>query len=216
MRGPFGALLGRLRALRGHPGARLGCLGGLGLSWGPRGALLGSLGGLLWPSRGFPGSVLGPSGVRLGPSWGSLGPSWGPLGPSGGSLGCLWGSVGAVLEAHPAVLDALPTQNASLAKMYVFPKEWGDFCLVGVLSKASGGGLGASGAVLEPSAGRAASIWGSLGPSAARSGPLRRLRGGPEGRPGRPGAPEGPLGAARRGPVRCHRKPFPLTVNAAL
>ena len=162
MRGPLGALFGRLRALWGHPGALLGRLGGLGLSWGPREAVLGSLGGLLWPSGGFPSSVLGPSGVRLGPSWGSLGPSWGPFGPSGGSLGCLRGGVGAVLQAHPAVLDALPTRNASLAKIYIFRKGMGRLLprggpfggLRGRLRAGwsrPGGVCGASGAVLEPS-----------------------------------------------------------------
>ena len=131
---PFGGFLGSLEALWGRPRALLGRLGRLGPSLGARGALWNHLGGLRLPFRGSLGSLLGPSGVPLGPSWGPLGPSWYPLGPSWGPLGGLWGRLGAVLGASSAAWDAAQTPKASLAKLYVFLKEWDDVGLVGVLS----------------------------------------------------------------------------------
>eukprot|EP00959_Pyramimonas_sp_CCMP1952_P448187 9384906-Pyramimonas_sp.AAC.1 len=57
---------------------------------------------------------------------------------------------------------------------------------------------------------------GSLAPSPAPSGPLRRLprrlRGPARSGPG----PGGPPGPARRGPVQCHRSLFSRALSAAL
>eukprot|EP00959_Pyramimonas_sp_CCMP1952_P289140 6046937-Pyramimonas_sp.AAC.1 len=66
---------------------------------------------------------------------GPLGPSWGPL---RGRLGRLKGFEGA---SWP-VLDRVITQKADMLKMYVFPSDFDDVCLFGVLSGPNGTSLG--------------------------------------------------------------------------
>ena len=61
-----------------------------------------------------------------------------------------------------AVLDAMKAKEANLLKMYVFLKEWDDFCLLGVSFGASWGVLRASWAVLKPPGGFFERSWAVL------------------------------------------------------
>ena len=62
--------------------------------------------------------------------WGCLGGLLGRLGPFLGRLGALLGASWAVLGASWAVVDAVNTQEANMLKIYVFRKEWDDFCFL--------------------------------------------------------------------------------------
>ena len=61
-----------------------------------------------------------------------------------------------------AVLDAMKAKEANLLKMYVFLREWDDFCLLGVSLGASWGVLRASWAVLKPPGGFFERSWAVL------------------------------------------------------
>ena len=176
-------LRGILEGSSWHLGGFLELLGGLlGASWGPLGGLLGLLGGTSGASRGLLGSswgerlelsvrirplgpLLGSTSVSLGPSWGPLGPSWGHLELSWGSPGGLMARLGTVLGALLAVLDAAKTKEASMLKMYVFRREFGNFCFLGLSRRFSGSFLGQSWGPRGPSRSHLGSSWGYPGPS---------------------------------------------------
>ena len=82
----------------------------------------------------------------MGLSWVVLEPFGAVLSPFGGFLG----HPGAILGASWAVLDAVEAKEANMLKMYVFLREWDDFCFLGVSLGASWGVLGASWTVLKP------------------------------------------------------------------
>ena len=54
------------------------------------------------------------------------------MGASFGCLGVVLEPFGAVLGASCAVLDTWKSKEANIVKMYVFLREWDDFCLSGV------------------------------------------------------------------------------------
>ena len=90
------------------------------------------------------------------------------------------GRLGAILGASWAVLDAARTKQANMPEMYVFRKEWGDFCFVGVLLGASWGVLGASGpscSHLRPSVSALGPSWGPFWSSLRPSWRYLRLSG---------------------------------------
>ena len=71
------------------------------------------------------------------------------------------------MGASSAILDGLKTEKASMLKMYVFPKDWDEFCFLGY----SWGLLGASwrplGGLLGASLGLLGAFGGFLGASLA-------------------------------------------------
>ena len=80
-----------------------------------------------------------PSGAVLGASWKLSG----PLAQSWGLLESLLGSFWPILGASWAVWDAGKTRKANILEMYVFPKDWYDFCFSGPSWGFSWGPLGA-------------------------------------------------------------------------
>ena len=63
----------------------------------------------------------------------------------GGISEASWG----VLGASSAVLNADECEKANMLKMFVFRKEWGDFCVLGGCLKAFWGSLGVLWTVLK-------------------------------------------------------------------
>ena len=110
---------------------------------------------------------------------GPIGPSWTPLGPSWDPLVGLLGRLGAILGASWAVLDAVKAPKANIVKMYVFRKDWGDFCPFGALLGCSWGSLEASWGPLVPSWASHGGLVGLLASLRARlrpSSPTSRLK----------------------------------------